>query len=72
MMSTNEEFIVQNPFSFSQGVFFKRETATPINQEARILDFVANLHAHALCSFLCTMHMYSVYYTMSPQGDFKI
>ena len=22
----------------SQGVFFKRETATPINQEARILD----------------------------------
>ena len=26
-----------NPFS---AVFFKRETATPINQEARILDFV--------------------------------
>ena len=31
-----------NPFSFSQAVFFKkREMATPINQEARILDFVA-------------------------------
>ena len=30
-----------NPFSFSQGVFFKREMAPPINQEARIPDFVA-------------------------------
>ena len=30
-----------NPFSFSQSVFFERETATPINQEARILDFIA-------------------------------
>ena len=25
----------------NQGVIFKRDSATPINQEARILDFVA-------------------------------
>ena len=61
-----------NPFSFSQGVFFIMETATPLNQEARILDFVAHsnnfVHAH-FCA-LCTRIRY--YYTMSPQGDFKI
>ena len=32
-----------NPFSFSQAVFFKRETAIPINQDARILDFGSSL-----------------------------
>ena len=31
-----------NPFSFCLGVFFKREMANPINQEARTHDFVAN------------------------------
>ena len=30
-----------SPFSFSQAVFFQRETANPINQEARVLDFLA-------------------------------
>ena len=29
--------LLANPFSLSQAVFFKREKATPINQEARIL-----------------------------------
>ena len=36
-----------NPFSFSKAVFFEKETATPINQEARILDFVNRLVARA-------------------------
>ena len=39
--SALSERVMANPFSFSQAVFFKRETATPINQGARILDFVA-------------------------------
>ena len=42
-----------NPFFFSQAVFFKREKANPINQEARILDFgarpvVAKKHMHTV------------------------
>ena len=41
---------MENPFFFSQAVFFKREKANPINQEARILDFVAlpKKHAHSV------------------------
>ena len=48
-----------NPFSFSQAVFFKRETATPINQEARIVDFVAR---PVVAKKLCFEHAHSVYF----------
>ena len=43
-LSTNEPHnltIFMANLVSSQAVFFKRELATPINQEARILDFVA-------------------------------
>ena len=69
------------PFSFclDVDVFFKRETETPINQEARILDFVARLvvakkfeHAHSVHFGAPYTHTFRLLYTMSPQGDFKI
>ena len=48
-----------NPFSFSLAVFFKRETATPINQEARILDFAAR---PVVAKKLCFEHAHSVHF----------
>ena len=67
---TSLTIFMANPFSFSQAVFFKRETATSINQEARIFDFVGSLPRNNLSmrtSFLCTMHVHSVYYTQCSQ-----
>ena len=51
-----------NPFSFSQAVFFKRETATPIKQEARILDFVAR---PVVTKKLCSEHAHSLIFVHS-------
>ena len=48
-----------NPFSLSQALFFERETATPINEEARILDFVAR---PVVAKKLCFEHAHSVHF----------
>ena len=66
-----------NPFSFSQAVFFKRET--PINQEGRILDFVArhviaprNMH---MTLFIFVHYAHVVYggtYNIRPRGVARI
>ena len=65
-----------NPFSFSQGAFFKRETATLLNQEARILDFVAHsLASNNLCMrapfiFVHYAHAFHILYHVAS-GKFQ-
>ena len=56
-----------NPFSTCLGVFFKRKTATPFNQEARILTLQLGLSLPR--NYILSMRTPSVSYTMSPQGD---